>query len=379
MGFGSRWAAVILLSLSAVPAMAQTGAGKKADPPQGQTMPTLSQRPAPQVSAPEGKVQLDVLVTDASGSPVSGLEQSDFTLLDNQQPRPIISFRAFPRPQGEAPALHADPPVEVILLVDFANTSLQRVAYTRIQVENYLRKQGAHLAQPTSLMLFFDQGVKVLPQSSTDGNAMADALDHSSTAVHTIPLAGGYDAIERMSLSLKSLNQIAAVEGRKPGRKMLLWIGSGWPMLDSSVYQLSVANRQSLFNDIVESSRTLREARITLYSLHLIEPGSSDQLLAQRYLDFLKPVLSPKQLGAGNLSLPVLAVHSGGRSFATVGDLPSEIASCYQEASAYYTLSFDPPSIEHVDEYHELRVEIDKPSMTARTNAGYYAEPLPKP
>jgi hypothetical protein len=49
------------------------------------------------------------------------------------------------------------------------------------------------------------------------------------------------------------------------------------------------------------------------------------------------------------------------------------------EAKAYYTLGFDPPSAEHTDEYHELEVKVDKPQMKARTNSGYYAEPLPKP
>jgi hypothetical protein len=42
-----------------------------------------------------GKVKLDVAVTDAAGKPVAGLQPWDFKLLDNGEPRKILSFRAF--------------------------------------------------------------------------------------------------------------------------------------------------------------------------------------------------------------------------------------------------------------------------------------------
>jgi hypothetical protein len=29
--------------------------------------------------------------------------------------------------------------------------------------------------------------------------------------------------------------------------------------------------------------------------------------------------------------------------------------------------------------YHTLEVKVDEPSMKARTNTGYYSEPVPKP
>ena len=40
----------------------------------------------------DGLVQLDVTVTDQSGSPVPGLKAEDFTLLDNGQPQKLVSF-----------------------------------------------------------------------------------------------------------------------------------------------------------------------------------------------------------------------------------------------------------------------------------------------
>jgi hypothetical protein len=81
------------------------------------------------------------------------------------------------------------------------------------------------------------------------------------------------------------------------------------------------------------------------------------------------------QVRPGDLALPVLAIHSGGRALDTPADLGDQIANCIAEAKSYYILSFDPANAKHVDEYHELAVRMDKPQIKARTITGYYAEP----
>ncbi len=347
--------------------------------------PELSHRPAPEPEAPQGRIKLDVLVTDASGHPVAGLTQQDFRLLDNKKPQPILSFRAVDGSAGNG-ATHIDggdrsePPVEVILLVDAANNLLHNIAYERYQIDRFLTQNGGHLSQPVSLMVFTDQGVQAQPQPSTDGNTLAKAFDKVGSSIHIIPVTGGYDAIERMQLSLKTLRMIAAVETGKPGRKLLIWIGPGWPMLAGPGYQQSERGQRSEFNTIVEISQLLHDARITLYNINGFDPGSSAQLMRRDfYKSFLKPVKSAHEGQPGNLSVPVFAVHSGGRVYNGTGDLAALINNCVAEAKAYYTLGFDPASAEHADEYHELGVEVDKPGLKARKNAGYYAEPLAKP
>jgi VWFA-related protein len=94
---------------------------------------------------------LDVVVTDKSGKPVSGLEQKDFTLLDNKQPRKIVSFQAV-----DGGTATADPPVEVILLVDSVNTEFTNVAIERKEIEKFLLRNGGALAQPVSMVFFSD-------------------------------------------------------------------------------------------------------------------------------------------------------------------------------------------------------------------------------
>jgi VWFA-related protein len=217
--------------------------------------------------------------------------------------------------------------------------------------------------------------MNVLLQHSKDGNLMAQALAKSKSSLHITRKIGTYDAIERFERSLKTLQHLAAGEEMKSGRKMLIWIGPGWPTLEGPGYEeTSNTTQQELFGFILDTTQALRDARITLYG---INPEGG--LGSEYYKSFLKGVASARQAQAGNLAMPVFAIHSGGLAFEKVGDLVRELNSCIADAKTYYTLSFDPPAAEHVDEYRVLEVKVDKPHMKARTNTGYYAEPTPKP
>jgi hypothetical protein len=65
-------------------------------------------------------VMLDVLVTDRSGKPVPGLREQDFTVLDDQQPSPIVSFRALSEPADNS---NPETRTEIVLILDEVNTS----------------------------------------------------------------------------------------------------------------------------------------------------------------------------------------------------------------------------------------------------------------
>jgi VWFA-related protein len=208
---------------------------------------------------------------------------------------------------------------------------------------------------------------------------VAETLDKAEATMHVIQRSGGYDAIERLELSLKTVRSILAVEAAKPGRKMLIWIGPGWPMLEGPGYRASDATQRAVFNMILDANRTLREARVTMYSVNSYDPQSPGMMRAEFYKEYLKGVPSARQAESGDLAVPVFAIQSGGRVLDTPEDLVHKLNSCVAEAKSYYTIGFDPPNADHTDEYHDLRVTIDKAGMTARTNAGYYSEPLPKP
>ena len=72
----------------------------------------------------------------------------------------------------------------------------------------------------------------------------------------------------------------------------------------------------------------------------------------------------------------VLAIESGGLVLDRSDDLAGQIESCVREAGVFYTLSLNPSHADHVDEYHSLQVQIDRPGLTARTTTGYYDQPF---
>jgi VWFA-related protein len=322
---------------------------------------------APAAMSGEGRIKLDAVVTDKSGKPVSGLGPSDFSLLDNNQPGRILSFHAV-----DGMAQQADPPAEVILLIDAENLGFRGVSIECEQIKRFLRQNSGHLAQPVSIWVLTSKGLDVQPEPSLDGNALAVEVGQIEDRLRTTgPRAGNDGPVERFQFSVETLTAIADNEARRPGRKLLIWAGPGWPMFDSSVPPVpSRAQLQSFFKMIVQLSTRLREARITVYNVML---GTG--LVSFHFEDFLNGVKTPENANTADLGLKVLAVQSGGRNLGPDNDLAGQINDCIQDASAFYTFSFDPPRAVLADEYHELKLMVDRPKLIVRTNTGYYNQP----
>jgi VWFA-related protein len=357
----------LFLSLASAAGFAQQSAAPAGQAPSQE--PALTPRPSavPAPNAAEGRIHLGVVVNDKSGKPISGLELNDFTLLDNGSPSKILSFHAVDTPTEEPKE-----PVQAILVLDSANLSFSTVSQEREEIDRFLRSNGGKLLIPTSVFMVSDIGVKLLAQPSLDGNSVATQLDQASSGLRSITRAsGGNGAIERLELSIQSLDSLVRIETGKPGRKLLVWIGDGWPLLNGPSFSMSSKAEQQLFGEVVRMSTSLREARINVYSVTEGFFGPRTNL----YQDFVKGVKLSRQVNPGNLSVKVFAVQSGGRVLSPSNDLAGEFAKCVEDAAPYYTISFDPPHPDKPDEYHDLKVQIAKPGLTARTSTGYYDQP----
>ncbi len=322
---------------------------------------------APAAQNGEGRIELDVVVTDKSGKPISGLDIKDFTLQDNNQPGKILSFHAFDATNQESGA-----PVEAFLLLDTLSVPTLQVSLTRMEMEKFLRQNGGHLAHPVSIFVLTQKGITDPHAPTTDGNALAAALDQVDIAVHADDLpAGAAGDMQRLGISIQMLKGIASNGAKMPGRKLLIWAGPGWPTPDSGSIDINAQGHQHFFDLIVELTNRLREARIDLFS---ISTGDSD-LSTFFYQSYLKGIKQAAKANPPNLGLKVLATQSGGRALIPTNELVSQINSCLAEADAYYTLTFDPPHAEHADDYHDLKIQVDKPGLKVRTNTGYYNQP----
>src|SRR5579872_3776792 len=95
---------------------------------------------------PNGSLTFDVMVTDKAGHPVHGLQQGDFTLLDDKHPAPIQNFAAHEVADSENQET-------VIFVLDDVNANFNTISLERTQVENYLRSDNGRLAFPVGILL----------------------------------------------------------------------------------------------------------------------------------------------------------------------------------------------------------------------------------
>jgi VWFA-related protein len=337
-------------------------------PPQLQPRPAEPEK-APSPPSSERQIKLTVQVTDKSGAPIRGLQKEAFTVLDDKRPQNILSFKAVDEPA-------ANPPVEIVLVVDAVNASFQAVTYERNQLKKFLLQNGGKLAQPVSLVVFADTGTKMQQGSSRDGNALAALYDQYETGLRIINRSQGfYGAAERFTLSLRTVTSLAAYEAKQPGRKLMIWFSPGWPLLTGPSVEYTSKDEEGFFNSIVALSDQLRAADVTLYSIDPLGLADAAGVRISYYEEFLKGVPFASRAQAADLSLQVLAVQSGGRVLNSSNDITGEIAACTADAEAFYVLSFEAAHADHANEYHALEVKVDKPGTKVRTRTGYYAQP----
>jgi VWFA-related protein len=329
---------------------------------------TSAQDQSPGPPANLGKITLNVVVSAKSGPPVAGLQQQDFTVLDNKAPQTITAFQSIEGPQA---------PIGVIIVIDSVNIGYESVARQRQEIDRFLRSDGGRLPFPTTIAVAADKGMEIQPDFSQDGNAIAAALDKSDIGLRDLGRSAGFwGADERLGISLRSIHELALTASARPGRKLVLWVSPGWPLLSGPGVeeQMTTKQEQDIFNQIVEFSTLLRQARVTLYSVDPL--GTADVGMRTFYWQsFVKGVTKPSQALPGNLGLEVLAVQSGGLALSSSNDIAAQLQKCIADAGAYYEISYDQPHGDQPRQYHHIEIRLDKKGLTARSMQGYYALP----
>ena len=344
---------------------------------------------------PEGIIHLDVAATDREGKPFSGLAAKDFTLTDNGVPQKIVSFAASNQPTNENERL-----TEVVLVLDEVDLSLEQLELVKDESIKFLRQNGGHLGEPTSVYWFTTSGLYATATPTTDGNALAEDVAHHASRRTVWAISRSYDpfvtaesqSYARWVRSLGAVYSLAIERRGAPGRKLLLWMGFGWLAV-----RWNVQYKDAAFPWLVELSTRIREARMVISEVIArtepitartepftartrTEPTASE--FKDAHKDYLAGVRTPSDLeeqGFGpysHFALPVLAIQSGGLVLDEFSEISRSIEHCVEDARVFYTMSFDPPYAAQPDEYHDLKVQIEAPGLSARTTTGYYDQPV---
>jgi VWFA-related protein len=371
-----------------------TGSSQQSNQPASGSAPRLIPRSAQdrnRAARDSHDIVLNVLVTDASGNPVSGLAEKDFTLLDDGQPQPITYF-------------HPAQPAHVILLLDPVNSSKWSYAAESKAVEKYLRQSHAPLALPTAIGWLCGSGIDVNPESrdpqmllielrvapAVRPAASSDNLtDQEITGISESPgtispsdlrirqaAPGSNGQNQRFLLSIDKLTQFVLREQNVRGHIIVVWLGAGWPPLTGPGFRPDTPEIQiSILDRIADLSNDLRNAQLTLDAVASPDALRSAGLSKAYYDSLLAAVTAPSEASAAHLALPVLAIHSGGQVFDQNKNLAASIADCLANADSGYLLSFQSRPSTQPDEYRPLEVRVDRPGVTIRTTTGYYAQP----
>lgn len=311
----------------------------------------------------------DVVVTDKAGHPITGLQQSDFTVLDNKHPATVQSFAAHTETSQDS--LEG-----AVIVIDTVNVGFSAVSVARTQLENLLRHYGDHLPFPMVLTLLTNTGLKPIGAGSADGTVLLAELDQQKGLLRELNRSAGFwGATELLSTSVNGLESIARFEASTPGRKLLIWISPGWPIFDSPNLIVTDQQHRAIFQQIVELSSDLRNGQVTVYDVDPLGTADAGGYRTFLWESFVKPVAKWDQAMPGNLALQALAVQSGGQVLNSSNDVAGEIGKCIQDGEAWYTVTFDGEPSEKPDTWHNVQIKVDKPQVVVRTRNGYYAQP----
>jgi VWFA-related protein len=246
-------------------------------------------------------------------------------------------------------------------------------------VQAFLKANGGKMAHPTTIAVLTDKGAQIQKGFSTDGNVLSGLFDHYTSGLREINRSSGYwGATERLDISLNALRELTAFTAKLPGRKIVLWISPGWPLLSGARSEVTPKEEDQIFDSIVTFSTQLRLANTTLYN---VNPAGAGESVARAgyYRAFVKGVRKPDQTVLGDLGLQVLAVQSGGLTLESSNAIAEMLRQCVSDADSWYEITLNMPPAEKPNEYHHIEVKVDKPGLTARTRDGYYAQPEPRP
>jgi VWFA-related protein len=336
-------------------------------------------------------VVIDVVVLDRNGKFVSNLDRSQFTVTEDKVPQTIKNFdppSGHEMPPGSADKMVVESSADLpkignapvnILVFDEVNTPFMQLAYARQMMERYLKRMPEVLPVPTLFLAAGSKRLAVLHDyTQSRAELLASIRTHTTDTDFTMltnTLNGGTSGSDDgMVKTLGALTQIANSVRGVPGRKNVIWVGTGYRNA-SDLNNLSNVDNDRVKAAIQTVTDRMQLAHVTLY---LIDP---EGVIA-------RDPGSPDSIGNGYASDPAtgygayrpamgfesLVSTTGGRILAGRNDVDAEIGQTAMEGTKYYTLSYVPTSSNDATRpYRQIRVKLNDPSLRVITRDGYFS------
>lgn len=402
---------------------------------------TKPPEPAPTFSSHTELVLVPALVREKSGASISGLAQSDFTLLENGAEQKIAVFEEI----KTAAARFAWPPLSAaefsnysgsqpatrrltIIMMDSINTEFADRAYAHEQILKFLGEMaGSH--EPIALLQLHRGGVRVIHDFTTDPALLAKALrrfrtgeapvaetesslqdpaavtgtqadDTPKLALEAQQVANLMNDMEQnmlagqrllaARLTLDGMQQVAHAFAGIPGRKALIWASAGFPF---SIDDLSRAfsgsgGLPSYVADILpyyeKTWRALNDANVALYpvdvrGLLVLGPSASSGSSSASAYEAQRAMRQAILRHQDTLStFTAFADMTGGKAYFNTNDLVRAFHDAVEDSSSYYLLGFYLRPEDRKPGWRKLQVKVKHAQAHVRSRSGFYVLPEDK-
>ena len=384
------------------------------------------QTPEPLVRTTTRVVQVNVVVTDKKGAPVADLAQPDFEVLENGKPQQIRFFSVDRGEQtrgslSELPAgvysnrieyKGAAPQSVTAILVDLVNTPPGYYGRAKPELQKFLRNMNPRYR--TALYSLQQSGLRVLHDFSTDTALLSrkvsdfrelrtagiseETLQAFAEAVKAAegpaqPTGGGdayaaaaeliawSDNLQRsfranvdVRLTLEALTAIANRMRAIPGRKNLVWLSTGFPLLLEFAAGRGM-HKYSVQPDFARAVRALNDANVSVYpvdSRGLMGAAMDHDIVSDRAGSALRSSAEIAAYADKRSTLESIARQTGGRYFygREVGEA---LPAVFKDTEITYTLAYYPTDPKDDGSYRRISVKTNRSGLVIRHRPGYYA------
>jgi VWFA-related protein len=352
-------------------------------------------------------VPISVVVHDRAGKPVEDLTAADFRITEDGNEHPVALFSVESRAAARAAAPPLPPNVfsnrvegpaaaaVTVILFDSLNTGDMDQMRAREHVVRFLRQ-----LQPedrVGLYVLGGASVHVLHDFTSDAASLLRALERMTslttgaleasdaslgkvdpTGIPAIDevmerfLARAESGIrgffqERRAMSTTSaLEAIAHRLAGVRGRKNVIWISSGFPLVFQDWEFL-----RSMSPEVRRATRALSHSDVAIYpvdarglTVFASHPSAKEQVI---------PTLGQSRAPL-DASLTI-ADQTGGRAFHSTNDLGTAMARALADSDVTYVLGYYPRNETWDGRFRTIRVSVNRRGVDVRHRRGYYAHP----
>ncbi len=385
---------------------------------------------APTIRVTTRLVQVNVVVHNKKGEPVSDLTREDFVLFDKGQEQKIqffskesseavptnipplapgvVSNRFTNFTSGGQTHLAPLPTSLTVILLDGLNTAFTDQHYAKQALIKFLNQ-----LQPGDRVAIYTltNGLRVLHDFTSDTASLLAALakhrnqDSSALSASTYDDANTGDAqldafldqsserianfyqARRTQTTLAALETIAHHLAGMPGRKNIIWLSGSFPtIIGLNTDALPSQDFQTFSEEMQRAMRTLNDGGIAIYpvdarglmgpfaTMPSMSPSSRGPVNRGRGMS---PVdqRAQNQLLQTHGTMREIADRTGGQAFMNTNDITGAIRRAMDDARVTYVLAYTPNHDQWDGKFREIKLKVNRPGVEVRYRKGYYAYP----